>query len=105
MSNQNKQKHELKSYYALDISLRKKHGNKMNLTRKELAQRGWKKHEPDRKNIYVTSFFKNRKLKNGNKNVYVASFLKNGKHKTRNLKKEKASTHPFPKRRKARIEI
>jgi len=61
----------------------------MNLTTKESGQknRGRKKHEPGSKNIYVTSFFKNRK------------------HENRNLKKAKASTHHFPKRRKARIEI
>ena len=86
---------------AFDISLGKKHGNKMSLTTKKSAQRGQKKHETGSKNIYVASFFKNRKHKNGNKNVYVASFFKNGKQKNRNLKKEKASTHPFSKNEKS----
>jgi len=52
----------------------------MNLTTKESAQPKWKKHEP------------------GNKNIYMTSFSKNRNHKNRNLKKTKASTNPFPKR-------
>ena len=88
---------------AFDISMGKKHGNKMNFTTKESA--GRKKHEPRSKNIYLASFFKNKKHKNGNKNIYVTSFFKNKKHRNRNFKKEKASTHLFQKREKTELKF